>query len=109
MTTHTQTGAGITTPSRRGGSGRILSDVLVDLGFVARTRMDAVLDAATREGAAPERILLAGGELSESQLARGVAERFGLDHLDLDRFRVDPDAAKLVTPAAVKRYQAIPV
>jgi type IV pilus assembly protein PilB len=27
---------GVTTPSRRGGSGRVLTDVIVDLGFVAR-------------------------------------------------------------------------
>jgi len=84
-------------------------DVLVDLGVVERDRMDAVLDEAIRESSSPERLLLAAGEVTEAQLARGVAERFGLDHLDLERFRVDPDAAKLVTPAAVKRYQAIPV
>ncbi len=34
-------GNGITTPSRRGGSGRVLTDVIVDLGFVERDRMDA--------------------------------------------------------------------
>jgi len=109
MTTQTQLGAGVTLPSRRGGSGRVLADVVIDLGFVTRERMDAVLADATAQGAAPERLLLATGELAEDQLARAVAERFGLDHLDLDLFRVDPDAAKLVTPAAVKRYRAIPV
>jgi len=36
-------------------------------------------------------------------------ERFGLDHFDLQVYRVDPDAAKLVSPAAIKRYQAVPV
>ncbi len=54
-------------------------------------------------------MLISDGALSEDQLARAVAERFGLDHLDLGIYRVDPDAAKLVTPAAVKRYQAVPV
>ncbi len=38
-----------------------------------------------------------------------MAERFGLDHVDLKLYRVDPDAAKLVAPAAVRRYQAVPV
>ena len=49
------------------------------------------------------------GTLSDDQLARAVAERFGLDHIDLTLYRVDPDAAKLVAPAAVRRYQAVPV
>ena len=38
-----------------------------------------------------------------------MAERFGLDHVDLKLYRVDPDAAKLVAPNAVRRYQAVPV
>jgi type IV pilus assembly protein PilB len=102
-------GNGITTPSRRGGSGRVLSDVIVDLEFVDRATMDAALESATKAGSAPERVLVAEGDLTEDQLARAVAERFGLDHLDLGVYRVDPDAAKLVSPAAVKRYQAVPV
>jgi type IV pilus assembly protein PilB len=102
-------GTGVTTPSRRGGSGRVLTDVIVDLGFVERGEMDEAIDRANGSGAAPERLLVGDGTLSENDLARSVAERFGLDHLDLGIYKVDPDAAKLVTPAAVKRYQAVPV
>jgi type IV pilus assembly protein PilB len=120
MNPPTQTGAapkpakskrsnGITTPSRRGGSGRVLTDVIVDLGFVDREAMDEAVDMAHSAGSAAERVLLSTGAITEEQLARAVAERFGLDHLDLQEYRVDPDAAKLVTPAAIKRYQAVPV
>src|SRR5919112_6551220 len=100
---------GITTPSRRGGSGRVLTDVIVDLGFVDRKAMDEAVQSAHAAGSAAERVLVSTGALTEHQLARAVAERFGLDHLDLQVYRVDPDAAKLVTPAAIKRYQAVPV
>src|SRR3954471_3604800 len=100
---------GVTTPSRRGGSGRVLADVIVDLGFVARKAMDEALAKAHATGSAPERVLLAAGTLTEDELSRAVAERFGLDHVDLNVYRVDPDAAKLVSPAAIKRYQAVPV
>src|SRR5689334_19799804 len=93
-------GNGITTPTRRGGSGRVLTDVIVDLGFV---------DRGTESGSAPERVLVADGNLTDEQLSKAVAERFGLDHVDLKLYRVDPDAAKLVAPAAVRRYQAVPV
>jgi type IV pilus assembly protein PilB len=116
MNPPTQTGAptkkrgkGITTPSRRGGSGRVLTDVIVDLGFVERGVMDEAVARAEDAGALPERLLIRDGTLTDDQLARAVAERFGLDHVDLSVYRVDPDAAKLVTPAAVKRYQAVPV
>src|SRR5262245_6605509 len=100
---------GITQPSRRGGSGRVLTDVIVDLGFVDRGTMDLAIERGTEQGHSPERVLLHDRTLSEDQLSRAVAERFGLDHVDLGLYRVDPDAAKLVTPAAVRRYQAVPV
>jgi type IV pilus assembly protein PilB len=100
---------GITAPSRRGGSGRVLADVIVDLGFVQRETVEEAMEAARGNGASAEAVLMDAGSLTPGQLARAVAERFGLDHLDLAVYRVDPDAAKLVTPAAVKRYQAIPV
>src|SRR3954463_3249928 len=102
-------GNGITTPSRRGGSGRVLTEVIVDLGFVDRGTMDLAIERGTANGSTAERVLVNDGTLSEDQLARAVAERFGLDHIDLGLYRVDPDAAKLVAPAAVKRYQAVPV
>jgi type IV pilus assembly protein PilB len=102
-------GNGVTTPSRRGGSGRSLTDVLVDLDIVSRGEMDEAIERANGAGSSAERLLLSDRIITETQLARGIAERFGLDHLDLSIYRVDPDAAKLVTPAAVKRYQAVPV
>ncbi|HYM58230.1 MAG TPA: ATPase, T2SS/T4P/T4SS family [Solirubrobacteraceae bacterium] len=102
-------GKGITTPSRRGGSGRVLPDVIVDLGFVDREVMNEAVQAAHSAGSAAERVLLGQGSITEDQLARAVAERFGLDHVDLHSYRVDSDAARLVTPAAVRRYQAVPV
>jgi len=87
----------------------VLGDVIVDLGFVDRDAMDEAVRRAHESGSAAERVLVASGALSEHDLARAVAERFGLDHLDLHVYRVDPDAAKLVTPAAIKRYEAVPV
>ena len=107
--TRPRAGNGVTTPSRRGGSGRILTDVIVDLGFIDRGTMDLAIERGTENGSAPERVLVQDGTLSDDHLARAVAERFGLDHIDLGIYRVDPDAAKLVTPAAVRRYRAVPV
>src|ERR1700704_5467610 len=102
-------GNGITQPSRRGGSGRVLTDVIVDLGFVDRGAMDLAIERGTENGSGAERVLVGDGTIDADQLARAVAERFGLDHIDLGVYRVDPDAAKLVAAAAVKRYQALPV
>jgi type IV pilus assembly protein PilB len=100
---------GVTPPSRRGGSGRFLTDVLVDLGFVEEQRVEAAVEAARQSGRAPEKVLLEQGAISEDQLARAIGERYGLDHLDLTAFSIDMAAANLIDSSAAKRYEAVPV
>ena len=101
--------AGVTSPSRRGSSGRFLTDVIVEMGLAQRERVDSAIESSRNEGSTPERVLLASGAITSDGLARALAERYGLDHLDLDVFPVDMGAANLVVNNAAKRYQAVPV
>jgi type IV pilus assembly protein PilB len=100
---------GLTKPSRRGSSSRFLTDVIVDMGLVPRARVEEAIESSRSTGTTPERVLVGDGALSTDGLARALAERYGLDHLDLSVFSVDMGAANLVTTAAAKRYQAVPV
>ncbi|HEY7962386.1 MAG TPA: ATPase, T2SS/T4P/T4SS family [Solirubrobacteraceae bacterium] len=100
---------GLTTPSRRGSSSRFLTDVIVDMGLVPRARVEEAIESSRSSGTTPERVLVADGALNHDGLARALAERYGLDHVDLSVFSVDMGAANLVTTAAAKRYQAVPV
>ncbi|MEA2154541.1 MAG: type pilus assembly protein PilB, partial [Solirubrobacteraceae bacterium] len=70
---------GITRPRHAGGPARFLTDVIVDLGLVARERVGAAIDEARRTGRTPEDVLLEQGGLTADGLARAVAERHGLD------------------------------
>ncbi len=101
--------AGVTSPSRRGSSGRFLTDVIVDMALAPRERVDSAIESSRNEGITPERVLLASGAITSDGLARALAERYGLDHLDLDIFPVNMGAANLVVNSAAKRYQAVPV
>jgi type IV pilus assembly protein PilB len=101
--------SGITGPSRRGSSPRFLTDVIVDLGLVAREQVESAIEASRSTGTMPERVLLDSGALTQDGLTRALAERYGLDHLDLGIFSVDMNAANLVSSTAAKRYQAVPV
>lgn len=101
--------AGVTSPSRRGSSARFLTDVIADMGLAPRERVDSAIESSRNEGITPERVLLASGAITSDGLARALAERYGLDHLDLDVFPVDMGAANLVVNSAAKRYQAVPV
>ena len=101
--------SGVTPPSLAGATGRSLADVVIDLGFVDRQRVETAVELASSRGQSAGRTLLETGALTADQLARATAERFGLDHLDLSLFKVDMGAANLINPGAAKRYEAVPV
>ncbi|MGO9760854.1 MAG: GspE/PulE family protein, partial [Solirubrobacteraceae bacterium] len=100
---------GITKPSRRGSSQRFLTDVIVDMGLATRRQVDDALESSRVTGTTPERVLLDTGSITPDALARALAERYGLDHLDLGVFAVDMAAANLVSTTVAKRYQTVPV
>jgi type IV pilus assembly protein PilB len=106
---HPEAFTGITPPTRRGGSSRHLTDVVVELGFAERETVDRAVEAARAAGAPPERMLLDQQAITGEQLSRAIAERYGLDHLDLGIFKVDMAAVNLLSAAAAKRYGAVPV
>ena len=99
----------MTPPTRRGGSSRHLTDVVVELGFAERETVARAVEDARSAGVPPERMLLDQQAITSEQLSRAIAERYGLDHLDLGVFKVDMAAANLLSAAAAKRYGAVPV
>jgi len=103
-------GAGVTPPSLSGAGRRFLSDILVELGFVTEAQAEDAVQTARNPGQpTPEKVLLSSGAISEDQLARALAERYGLEHIDLTDFAVDTSAAGLLRKTAAKRYLAAPV
>jgi len=103
-------GAGVTPPSLSGAGRRFLSDILVELGFVSEAQAEEAVQTARNPGQpTPEKVLLKIGAISEDQLARALAERYGLEHIDLGEFPVDDSAAGLLRYSAAKRYLAAPI
>jgi type IV pilus assembly protein PilB len=104
-----ETFTGVTPPTRRGGSSRQLTDVVVELGFAEQETVTRAVEAARAAGVPAERMLLDQQAVTAEQLSRAIAERYGLDHLDLGIFKIDMAAANLLSAAAAKRYGAVPV
>jgi type IV pilus assembly protein PilB len=100
---------GLTSPLARGRSSGFVTDVLVDLGYVADGRAREAIEQARTAGKPPERLLLEQGVITADQLSRAVAERYGLDHIDLSSYQVDMAAANLIPVGTARRYRAVPV
>jgi type IV pilus assembly protein PilB len=100
---------GLTPPLQRGRSSGFITDVIVDLGFVPAERAQQAIEEARTAGMPPEALLLQQGAINGDQLSRAVAERYGLDHIDLSIYPVDMAAANLITVGTARRYRALPV
>ena len=100
---------GITEPKTRVHSAAFVTDVLGELGYVSEEVVKQAIDAARTAGRPPERLLLEQGAINPDQLSRAVAERYGLDHVDLSAYKVDMAAANLIPVTTARRYNAIPV
>lgn len=101
--------SGLTSPQHRGHSRGFLTDVLVGLGFASADLVQAAVETARTAGRTPESLLLEQSAITEDQLSRATAERYGLDHVDLAVYSVDVAAAALFPVTMARRYQAVPV
>lgn len=97
------------TPPMGGRNARFVTDVLRDFGYVSSERIEAALAESRVAGQPPERLLLEQHAIDSDQLSRAVAERYGLDHVDLSEFSVDMAAANLIPIEAARRYEAVPI
>jgi type IV pilus assembly protein PilB len=100
---------GLTPPLHRGHSHGFTTDVLVELGYASREKVQAAIEQARTAGRSPEALLLEEGAITSDHLARAIAERYGLDHVDLSVYQVDLGAAALFPVTMARRYKAIPV
>ncbi|HME05253.1 MAG TPA: ATPase, T2SS/T4P/T4SS family [Solirubrobacteraceae bacterium] len=102
-------GDGLHPPQRAGRSTRMIGEVVVDLGFADRDTVEEAVALARSQGRPTGLVLVEQGVLRHDQLARVVAERFGLDYIDLAVYELDMGAVSLLSADAAKRYQAVPV
>jgi type IV pilus assembly protein PilB len=100
---------GLTPPAQRGRSRKLIGDVIVELGLATRETVDDAVSASRRSGATTGQILVANGTLRQDQLAHALAERFGVDFVDLSVYEINMGAVNLIPPEMARRYQAVPV
>jgi type IV pilus assembly protein PilB len=99
----------LTQPVGDSKPGRLIGDVVVDLGFATRERVEEAVEIARAQRKPTGQILVEQGILRHDQLARVVADRYGLDYIDLSVYELDMGAVNLIDMETIRRYQAVPV
>jgi type IV pilus assembly protein PilB len=100
---------GLTPPAKRSGVKRRIGDVIVQLGFAERELVESVVEDGRRDGLPLGQALIEAGIVNSGQLAQALAERNGLDYVDLNVFDVDKGAASMIDGAKARRYRTIPI
>jgi type IV pilus assembly protein PilB len=81
----------------------------VSLGFAERSLVESIANEGRTRGVPLGQSLIEAGIVDSNQLAHALAERNGLDFVDLTHFEVDKGAAALIDPTKARRYQTIPI
>jgi type IV pilus assembly protein PilB len=83
--------------------------VIVQLGFAERELVESVVEDGRRNGLPLGQALLEAGIVNSGQLAQALAERNGLDYVDLNVFDVDKGAASMIDGSKARRYRTVPI
>ena len=100
---------GLIPPTKNTGVKRRIGDVIVQLGFAERDMVERVVELGRRDGVPLGQALIDAGIVNSAQLAQALAERNGLDYVDLNVFDVDKGAAAMIDGAKARRYRTIPI
>ena len=100
---------GLTPPTKRTGVKRRMGDVIVQLGFAERDLVERVVAEGHRKGLSLGQALIGAGIVDSGQLAQALAERNGLDYVDLNVFDVDKGATSMIDGSKARQYRTIPI
>lgn len=93
--------------AQRGAPLKPLGEALIDLGLVARGRLE---QAMSEQGDRPlGEVLLACGDIDHADLQTAFAHKMGYPIVDLARFPIDPAAARLCSMHAMVDLRALPL
>ena len=86
-----------------------LGELLVEVGLITEDQLKNAIKLQAKKGEKLGRILVEEGYTTEEQILEVLEFQLGIPHIDLDKFYVDFDVAKLIPEFIAKRYTAIPI
>ncbi len=86
-----------------------LGRLLVDQEVITQEQLAEALEAASTARSSLIAALDYLGHVSETEVARAVAERMGLDFVDLGGYDIDPNAATSLSSDLARRHNVLPI
>jgi type IV pilus assembly protein PilB len=86
-----------------------LGRILVQNNLISVEQLDEALAESGDSGKSLARVLVDMGMLTEAQLTSILAEKIGIEYMDLGSYHIDPEAANIIDVEMAKRYLALPI
>ncbi|HZK57361.1 MAG TPA: GspE/PulE family protein [Clostridia bacterium] len=88
---------------------RCLENLLLENGLITRSQLEHVLEIQKSTDKKIGQIFTEEGILSEDQIIEVLGRQFGIPHVDLRKYFIDSETARLVSGKLARRYTLIPV
>lgn len=86
-----------------------LTTLLLEKKMVDQKRLDQALALQKKKGGTLSQILVQEGWVSEKDLLSLIGQELDIPPIDLSRFKIDPEIARLIPERVARRYHLIPV
>ncbi len=86
-----------------------LKQLLIDHKLLTQEQLDQALEIQKLKGGRLSDILVKERFIQENQLISVLSQGLGLPLIDLKRFRIDAEIAKIIPPHIARHYQIVPV
>ncbi|MBI4437202.1 MAG: Flp pilus assembly complex ATPase component TadA [Candidatus Omnitrophica bacterium] len=86
-----------------------LTSLLLKSDLVDKKKLEHALAIQKKEGGALSQILVREGWISEKELLALLSQELDIPPIDLSRFKIDPEIAKMVPERIARQYHLIPI
>jgi len=86
-----------------------LTSLLLKSNLVDKKKLENALSIQKKEGGALSQILVREGWISEKELLSLLGQELDIPPIDLSRFKIDPEIARMVPERIARQYHLIPI
>jgi len=86
-----------------------LTELLITNKFITQDQLRQALDVQAKKGGKLSDIIVDSGFIKQSELISILSEGLGVPLIDLKRFKIEPETARIVPIDIARRYQIIPI
>lgn len=86
-----------------------IGDLLVDAGVISSEQLTEALVYQKETKMRLGDVLISRGYLTEHQLIQVLEFQLGIPHVQLNKFKIDPEVTRLISENMAKRYMALPI